>query len=37
MVVDRGMAGKLVDNRILMDGLGMMTQLVVIPSEKAVA
>jgi steroid delta-isomerase-like uncharacterized protein len=36
MVVDRVVAGKMVDSRILMDGLGMMTQLGVIPSEKAV-
>ena len=31
MVVDRVVAGKMVDSRILMDGLGMMTQLGVIP------
>jgi steroid delta-isomerase-like uncharacterized protein len=36
MVVDRVVAGKMVDSRILMDGLGMMTQLGVIPAEKAV-
>jgi predicted ester cyclase len=36
MIVDRVVAGKMVDSRILMDGLGMMTQLSVIPSEKAV-
>ena len=36
MVVDHVVAGKMVDSRILMDGLGMMTQLGVIPSEKAV-
>jgi hypothetical protein len=36
MVVDRVVAGKMVDSRILMDGLGMMTQLGVIPSEKAI-
>ena len=31
MVVDRVLAGKMVDSRILMDGLGMMRQLGVIP------
>jgi predicted ester cyclase len=36
MVVDRVVAGKMADSRILMDGLGMMTQLGVIPAEKAV-
>jgi steroid delta-isomerase-like uncharacterized protein len=35
MVVDRVVAGKMVDSRILMDGLGMMTQLGVIPAQKA--
>jgi hypothetical protein len=34
MVVDRLVAGKMVDSRILMDGLSMMTQLGVIPVEK---
>jgi steroid delta-isomerase-like uncharacterized protein len=34
MVVDRVLAGKMVDSRILMDSLGMMTQLGVIPSPK---
>jgi steroid delta-isomerase-like uncharacterized protein len=32
MVVDRVVAGKMVDSLILMDGLGMMTQLGVIPA-----
>jgi predicted ester cyclase len=36
MVVDRVVAGKMVDSRILMDSLGMMTQLGVIPSKKAI-
>src|SRR6202011_1585156 len=36
MVVDRVVPGNMVDSRILMDGLGMMTQLGVIPSEKAI-
>src|SRR6476620_6386225 len=31
MVVDRVVAGKMVESRILMDGLSMMTQLGVIP------
>jgi hypothetical protein len=35
MVVDRVVAGKMVNSRILMDGLSMMTQLAVIPPEKA--
>jgi len=35
MAVDRIVAGKMVDSRILMDGLTMMTQLGVIPMEKA--
>ena len=33
--VDRVVARKTVGGRILMDGLGMMTQLGVIPAEKA--
>jgi steroid delta-isomerase-like uncharacterized protein len=32
MVVDRVVSGKMVDSRILMDGLGMMTQLGAIPA-----
>jgi hypothetical protein len=36
LVVDRVVAGQMVDSRILMDGLGMMTQIGVISSEKAV-
>jgi hypothetical protein len=32
----RVVAGKMVDRRILMDGLGMLTQLGVIPTEKTV-
>jgi steroid delta-isomerase-like uncharacterized protein len=35
-VVDRVVAGKMVESRILMDSLGMMRQLGVIPVEKAV-
>ena len=34
-VVDRVVAGKMVESRILMDSLGMMRQLGVIPVEKA--
>jgi steroid delta-isomerase-like uncharacterized protein len=33
-VIDRVLDGKMVDSRILMDGLGMMTQLGVIPAAK---
>src|SRR6516165_7484868 len=36
MVIDRLAAGKMVDSRILMDGLGMMTQLGVIPAGQPV-
>jgi hypothetical protein len=36
MVVDRVVPGKMMDSRILMDGLGMMTQLGGIPAKKAV-
>jgi len=36
MVVDRVVAGKDGRQSHLMDGLGMMTQLGVIPAEKAV-
>ena len=36
MVVDRVVAGQMADSRILIDGLGMVTQFGVIPSEKAV-
>jgi hypothetical protein len=35
MVVDRIVAGKMADSRILMNGLNTMTQLGVIPVEKA--
>ena len=35
MVVDRVLAGKMVDSRILMDTLSMMTQLGAIRAEKA--
>ena len=35
VVVDRVVNGQMVDSRILMDGLGMMTQLGVIPQDKA--
>jgi len=35
MVTDRVVADKTVDSHILMDGLRMMTQLGVIPVEKA--
>jgi hypothetical protein len=34
MVVDRVVAGKMVDSRILMDRLGMMTHFGVIHVEK---
>ena len=34
-VIDRVLNGQMVDSRILMDGLGMMTQLGVIPQDKA--
>ena len=33
MVIDSVVEGKMVDSRILMDGLGMMTQLGVIPAR----
>jgi steroid delta-isomerase-like uncharacterized protein len=36
MVVDRVVAGKMAESRILMDGLSMMRQLGVIPVGKAV-
>jgi steroid delta-isomerase-like uncharacterized protein len=36
MVVDRVVAGKMAESRILMDGLSMMRQLGVIPADKAV-
>ena len=35
VVVDRVLNGQMVESRILMDGLGMMTQLGVIPQDKA--
>jgi steroid delta-isomerase-like uncharacterized protein len=35
VVVDRVLNGQMVDSRILMDGLGMMTQLGVVPQDKA--
>ena len=34
-VIDRVLNGQMVDSRILMDGLGMMTQLGVVPQDKA--
>jgi predicted ester cyclase len=34
MVLDRVVDGKMVESRILMDGLGMMAQLGVIPASK---
>jgi steroid delta-isomerase-like uncharacterized protein len=36
MVVDRVVAGKMVESRILMDGISMLTQLGVIPDQKSV-